>query len=79
MPLVSVPPIYDGEQIRLLEAAPVGEPYRALVTFVEPAGDLNHRDRFWSSFGAWQDDGSVEDTIDTIYRARRSKSEPPPP
>jgi hypothetical protein len=82
MPLISVPAIYDGEQIRLLEAAPVGEPYRVLVTFIEPAGEeespLNHRDRFWSSFGAWQDDGSVEDTIDTIYRARRSKSEPPP-
>ncbi len=39
MPLVSVPAIFDGQQVRLLETAPVRGPYRVLVTFVEPAHD----------------------------------------
>jgi hypothetical protein len=34
-----VPAIYDGQHIRLLEAAPVREPYRVLVTFLEPVRD----------------------------------------
>ncbi|MBI4790426.1 MAG: hypothetical protein HY782_25630 [Chloroflexi bacterium] len=42
MPLVSVPAVYDGQQVRLLEAAPVREPYRVLVTFVEPTGAPTH-------------------------------------
>jgi hypothetical protein len=37
MPLVSVPGVYDGKEIRLLEPSPVQGRYRVLVTFVEPA------------------------------------------
>ena len=83
MPLVSVPAVYDGKQIRLLETVPVQGPYRVLVTFVEPApeeeGGTPPRDvaRFWASFGAWQDDRPVESTLQDIHKARRSKMEPP--
>lgn len=81
MPLVSVPAVYDGKQVRLLETAPVEGPYRVLVTFVEPAPEEERapRDlaRFWASFGAWQDDRPVESTLQDIHEARRSKKEPP--
>lgn len=80
MSLVSVPAIYDGEKIRLLEAAPVEGPYRVLVTFMEPAREQDApRDsaRFWNSSGAWQDDRPVEDTLRDIHEARRSRVEPP--
>lgn len=80
MPLVSVPAVYDGKQIRLLEVAPVQEPYRVLVTFLEPARERIERPRdlarFWASFGAWQDDRPVEATLQDIYGARRSRTEP---
>jgi hypothetical protein len=81
MPLISVPAIYDGERIHLLESAPVHGPYRVLVTFVEPASGTpvatpNH-ERFWASFGAWQDDRPIEATLHDIHQARRSKIEPP--
>ena len=65
MPLVSVPAIYDGEHIELLEAAPVHGPYRVVVVFVEPAqgnGVTADTGKFWESFGAWEDDRSVEAT-----------------
>lgn len=77
---VSVPAIYDGEKIRLLEAAPVEGPYRVLVTFVEPAreqGAPRDPSRFWDSFGAWRDDRPVEDTLRDIHGARQSRAEPP--
>ena len=81
MPLVSVPAIYDGEQIKLLEKAPVEKPYRVVVTFIEPtpergkvAPDLA---RFWASFGAWRDDRPVEETLRDIHEARYSRHEPP--
>jgi hypothetical protein len=80
MPLVSVPAIYDGEHIRLLESAPVQGPYRVLVTFVEPAREQEpSRDLtpFWASFGAWQDDRPVEATLQDIHQARRSRTDPP--
>jgi len=82
MPLVSVPAVYDGKQIRLLETVPVQGPYLVLVTFVEPAREKEGeppRDvaRFWASFGAWQDDRPVESTLQDIHKARRSKMEPP--
>ena len=81
MSLVSVPAIYDGKQIRLLELAPVREPYRVLVTFIKPAHEdvTPPRDlaRFWASFGAWQDERSVKDTLWDIHEARRSRTEPP--
>ena len=77
MSLVSVPAIYDGKQIRLLEIAPVRVPYRVLVTFVEPARPTRDLTRFWASLGAWQDDRPVKDTLRDIHQARRSKVEPP--
>lgn len=81
MSLVSVPAVYDGRQIRLLEKAPVLGPYRVLVTFIEPAGEPVPPTRdlasFWGSFGAWRDDRPVEETLRDIHEARRSKKEPP--
>lgn len=77
MSLVSVPAIYDGKQIRLLEVAPVRVPYRVLVTFVEPTRPARDFTRFWASLGAWQDDRPVEDTLRDIHQARRSTVEPP--
>jgi hypothetical protein len=67
MSLISVPAIYDGKRIRLLESVPVKEPYRVLVTFVEPTREEEKRprelDRFWASFGAWRDDRPVDATL----------------
>lgn len=81
MPLVSVPAIYDGENIRLLETPPSRKPYRVLVTFVEPAdeGGMAARDkaRFLASFGAWRDDRPVAATLRDIHESRRSRVEPP--
>lgn len=79
MPFVSVPAIYDGEHIELLETPPVHGPYRVVVVFVEPApeGMLASEASFWDSFGAWQDDRPVEATLREIHEARRSKVEPP--
>jgi hypothetical protein len=81
MPLVSIPAVYDGKQIRLLESVPVQEPYRVLVTFVEPERDIESAPqdlaRFWASFGAWQDDRPIESTLRDIHQARHSKVEPP--
>lgn len=81
MSLVSVPAIYDGKQILLLELAPVKGAYRVLVVFIEPAHEevMPPRDlaRFWASFGAWQDERSVEETLRDIHEARRSRMEPP--
>jgi hypothetical protein len=81
MSLVSVPAIYDGKQIRLLELAPVQGAYRVLVTFIEPTHEevTPPRDltRFWASFGAWQDERPIEETLRDIHEARRSKTEPP--
>jgi hypothetical protein len=82
MSLVSVPAIYDGKQVWLLEAPPaVQRPYRVLVTFMEPAREpvTPPRDmaRFWASFGAWQDERPVEETLRDIHEARRTRTEPP--
>ena len=80
MPLTSVPTIYDGKHITLLEDAPVDRPYRVLVTFVGPVvereGPTQVRDRFLTSFGAWHDDRPIEATLADIYEARRSRSKP---
>ena len=81
MPLVSVPAVYDGKRIKLLEKVPVKEPYHVLVTFVEPTHEKEERrrelDRFWASFGAWRDDRPAEATLRDIHEARRSKTEVP--
>lgn len=81
MPLVSVPAVYDGERITFLEVPPSREPYRVLVTFVEPADAAEVRgqakERFLVSFGAWEDDRPVEATLADIYESRHSRSEPP--
>lgn len=81
MPLVSVPAVYDGRTIILLEAPPSREPYRVLVTFVEPADEADVRAsaaaRLAASFGAWQDDRPVEATLQDIRGSRHSRAEPP--
>lgn len=81
MPLVSVPAIYDGQHVKLLERAPVESPYRVVVTFLGPADEdrlaTPDRTRFWSSLGAWQDDRPIEATLQDIRQARHSKQEPP--
>jgi len=81
MPYPSVPAVYDGKEIKLLEPSPVKGRYRVLVTFIEPTGDTSvqpeERSRFWQSLGAWQDDRPIEATLQDILQARRSRSEPP--
>jgi hypothetical protein len=70
MPLLSVPAVYDGTEIKLLEPSPVQGRYRVLVTFVEPALDLDvraeKRERFLRSLGAWRDERPVEETLRDI-------------
>jgi hypothetical protein len=78
MPLTSVPAIYDGEHVQLLEDAPVDGPYRVLVTFVGPVEEPKaERNTLLDSFGAWQDDRPISSTLADIYDARRSRSDPP--
>ena len=81
MPLPSVPAVYDGKEIKLLEPSPVQGRYRVLVTFIEPTSDENvrpaERARFLRSLGAWQDDRPIEATLEDILQARRSRTEPP--
>jgi len=81
MPIPSVPALYDGSTIHLLEPPPVSGPYHVLVTFVEPAQGVTRSpsalERFWASFGAWQDDESAETTVAKIRQARHSKADPP--
>jgi hypothetical protein len=80
MPLISVPALYDGTSIQLLEQVSVNEPYRVLVTFVEPvrtSATPPEVERFWASFGAWQDQEPIETTVQKLRQDRRSKAEPP--
>ena len=81
MPLVSVPALYDGNTVALLETPPSRKPYRVLVTFVEPADAADVRERsaarFLGSFGAWRDERPVEATLADIHESRRSRTEPP--
>jgi len=81
MPLPSVPAVYDGKEIKLLEPPPVEGRYRVLVTFIEPTGNEDarpaERSRFWRSLGAWQDDRPIEATLEDILQARRSRTAPP--
>ena len=76
MPLISVPAVYDGTNIALLEKPPSRKPYRVLVTFVEPvdAADMRAHNtaRFLGSFDAWRDDRPLEATLAVIHEARRS-------
>jgi hypothetical protein len=81
MPLISVPAVYDGTNIALLEKPPSRTPYHVLVTFVEPVATTDKRARntarLLRSFGAWRDDRPVEATLADIHEARRSRTEPP--
>jgi hypothetical protein len=70
MPLVSVPAIYDGKQVRLLEGAPVHGTCRVLVTFVAPTDEQTQavtedtrQDQLWNPQRRWQD--IVEQTFRT--------------
>ena len=79
MPLLSVPAVYDGKEIRLLEPPLIQGRYRVLVTFIEPARDEYvrpaDRSRFWRSLGAWQDDRPVEATLEDILKTRCLRTE----
>jgi hypothetical protein len=81
MALISIPAVYDGRAVILLETPPSREPYRVLVTFVEPADAAelaaSARARFLASFGAWQDERPVEATLGDIREGRASRAEPP--
>ena len=81
MPLISVPAVYDGNNIAFLEKPPSRTPYRVLVTFVEPVDAADIRDhntaRLLRSFGAWRDDRPIEATLADIHETRRSRTEPP--
>ena len=81
MPIPSIPALYDGSSIRLLEQAPVSGPYRVLVTFVEPVQEVTSSssvlERFWASFGAWQGDEAAETIVAMIRQDRHSKADPP--
>lgn len=81
MPLLSVPAVFDGTHIALLEAPPSRKPYRVLVTFVEPADTtelpMHSITRFLESFGAWRDERPIEATLTDIHESRRSRTEPP--
>jgi hypothetical protein len=80
MSLISVPAVYDGNEVRLLESVSVEGPYRVVVTFLEPLPEAARKppdaDSFWASFGAWQDDRPVADTLRDIYQARQTRHEP---
>lgn len=45
MPLISVPAVYDGTNMALLEKPPSRTPYHVLVTFVEPVATADMRAR----------------------------------
>jgi hypothetical protein len=89
MMVVSIPAVYDGERVSLLEEAPIEGSYRVVVTFVEPAdagggsraasaqADAAQADaaRFEASFGAWQDDRLLAETLREIHEARQSREE----
>jgi len=81
MSKVSVSAIYDGRRVQLLEPAPVRQPYRVLVTFLEPEEENGASSigtaAWWERVGTWEDDRPLEATIADIYGARRSRSEPP--
>ena len=81
MPLISVPAVYDGTNIALLEKPPSRTPYRVLVTFVEPVDTADMRApntaRLLGSFGAWRDERPVEATLADIHEAHRPRTEPP--
>ncbi len=52
MPLLSIPAIYDGNEVKLLEGVPVQGRYRVLVTFLEPdtGPESGSFARLWASF-----------------------------
>ncbi len=81
MPLISVPAVYDGTHIALLEKPPSHTPYHLLGTFVEPVDTAEMRARntarLLGSFGAWRADRPLEATLADIHDARRSRTEPP--
>lgn len=75
MPIISIPAVFDGKTITLLEAAPFQEQYRVIVTFVEPftaAPDETDHSTFWASFGAWQETPG-EPSLESLVAERRSK------
>ncbi len=78
MTMLSVPALYDGQNIQLLEKPPLMGEYEVIVTFVRPhtAAD-NAWQAFMASFGGWQDDRAPEDHVAALYADRRSRPAPP--
>jgi hypothetical protein len=81
MSLVSVPAVYDGNEVRLLESISLEGPYRVVVTFLEPLPGAeaapDDEAGFWASFGAWVDERSPDELARDIRAARQSRAEPP--
>jgi hypothetical protein len=78
--MVSIPAVFDGTTIRLLEAPPFDTPYRVMVVFVEPVSEelaSNDVDPFMASFGAWQSEPDEDDLLTVIRSGRRSSHDPP--
>ena len=81
MPIITLPAIYDGERVRLLENPPDHRRYRVVVTFLEPEENPESHpadtERFLASFGAWQDERSAKEIVEDLRSARQSRPEPP--
>ena len=80
MPHITVAALFDGEKLHLLEDPPVKEPYRVMVTFINPEPKKltkTQMERFRASFGAWKDKRSIKETINDIYSSRTSRNKPP--
>ena len=80
MPPIEV--IYENGIFRALRPIDLAEGTRLEMTMIKIIASErevapSNLDRFWSSFGAWQDSRPVEAILGDIHQARRSKSEPP--
>ncbi len=78
MPLLSIPAIYDGNEIKLLEGAPVHGRYRVLVTFLAPEGTQSGEPYQPQSIiglkGIWQGlDLSFEEIKSAEYKGPRDE------
>ena len=76
MSIISIPAVFDGNQVKLLEPAPVQQPYRVLVTFLAPDADAEPpigSEAWWAKVGTWEDARPIEATLEDIYGSRRSR------
>ena len=84
--MLSVKGVYDGKRIRVLESINTNEPHMVVITFIERISkeqedeilrevqnrEDEDRQRFWASFGSWEDDRTAEEIIEDIYKSRKS-------